>query len=37
VQLKHASTILLLQMLINKTDFPVVKVYVDEISSARIW
>jgi len=45
VQLKHANTILLLQML--QTDFPVVNVYVtdfsvvnvhvDEISSARIW
>ena len=35
MQLKRANTILLLQ--INTTDFPVVNVYVDELSSARIW
>jgi hypothetical protein len=35
-QLKHVSTILLLQI-INKTDFPVIKAHVDELSSAQIW
>ena len=35
MQLKCANTILLLQ--INTTDFPVINVYVDELSSARIW
>ena len=47
MQLKHASTILLLRYSINTTDLPVVNVYVtdfpivkvhgDELSSARIW
>jgi hypothetical protein len=46
MQLKHANTILLLQMLhttdfpvvnVYVTDFPVVNVHVDELSSARIW
>jgi hypothetical protein len=46
VKLKHADTILLLRMLhqynfpvvnLYVTDFPVVKVHVDELSSARMW
>jgi hypothetical protein len=47
MQLKHANTILLLRMLhqydrlscckVHVTDFPVVKVHVDELSSAQIW
>jgi len=35
--IKRANTIILSRMPINKTDFPVVKAHVDELSSARIW
>ena len=35
MQLKHTNTILLI--IVNTTDIPVVKVHVDELSSARIW
>jgi hypothetical protein len=37
VQLKHASTILLLRMLNQYDWLSVVNVHVDELSSARIW